>query len=1449
MTALSKKSDLEQINDLFQQAKVEERNYNWDKEIEILKKIEKISLDKKLKKIEAEVYYKLGEIFHIFSNWVKRKEEVIKNYQLSILNFQKAHETFKKLRNEEKVNATLGFINLLKYISEFEKEKEEISLKTANEYFKKAKIINQQNGNLIDSLKMEIFESRALSLYLGEGAFRIDEQIDFKELTSNNNKLITNIWDNIIEFSEFSDIYIYHFFINLMEFAVIYHFYIPIENVIVNQFNKNHLDRIEGFIKKNLNSTKKLSLYCSYAVGAFFNIACGVYLAINQFEQKIFLKKSQNWLKKAEQFFLEIKSIQLLLLFHWGRFNTSILLISLGFFSREFKYILNDYDYFLNYVTSYFPRIVAASNFILVTLNFLNAALENSTPENQRLNFAKTILDSIVKMPNEISTLQNPKYEMFKLSEGFFLSSAYAILGDLIKEKKAKYVEISKRIFDQTLNYDYNKISEAYIYPSLFLFYGARTGIKLAKNSINVSEKVKYYQIAIDFLKETKTHPVGFIDVINFFLIGVAYQKIGNLTNDDKFFKKSYNAYFDTIQLSKNKGFFNLMGTTYVNLAQIEDRLGNFLSATENYNKAINSFDKAILTLTYTKLSKRIEKLRNYINAWSIIEEAKSYHVKEDHYNARINYEKASNILDEIIEYKFESKFYSAWSVLEKAEGLSKKNEHYEAAKSYLEAQQKFEDSIENFNKYIKKRRISKRDKERISKLIKVAKAREIYCNAQYQVETARMESKKGDKLLAAELYEKAAFLFEDLCQKFKIKREQDELKAIFYLCRAWENMERAEMEQNPLLYAAASDLFEKASIIFPNNRMKKLSRGNSLYCSALQYGSKFDKTNNLEEKMDYYKQIKMYLRDSSKNYQLGGFKQDAQWALATSTFFDGIWHLLQSDNEIDLTKKNQYLSLATNYLNNALDIFDKARYEQKKREILNYLEMIKNEQEILTSALNIIEKPAVSASSVGIVAPSCPIEISSPVSLGEMQQYDLQTESELNWRKRIHHIYFYTTKGVCIYDYSFRVESEVSPSLVTGGLTGVDALIQEVTQTESKVKIIEKEDIIILLEHGKYVSAALVTEEDLITLRNKLKQSVLDVENFFQEELEHFKGNITPFRKIRKILQKIFEEQDIHISVESAIREAKKSQAPKIIRRIKVEEPLKKKYKLIYRNLLESYPRIQKGKSRIGIAQIGLSKTGDLLNEFYEEKVAGLFGLREDKVEIVKSKIKEMIQLANKNSVDILCFPELTIDLNYNQILNTILELVKIYNMYIIPGSYHDQQTKRNISIVIGPDGILWEQKKHIPAIIHYKNHKIKENIDTESIPRETTICNTEFGRIAIVICRDFLDMDLRVELKNFEPPVDIIFNPAFTPVTADFKAAHFDARRSIYAYCFFVNIAEFGDSIIYTPEKDRIERRIKPKEEGLIYKDVDIFELRSERKKWEIEQKKERSFIQSTR
>ncbi len=301
--------------------------------------------------------------------------------------------------------------------------------------------------------------------------------------------------------------------------------------------------------------------------------------------------------------------------------------------------------------------------------------------------------------------------------------------------------------------------------------------------------------------------------------------------------------------------------------------------------------------------------------------------------------------------------------------------------------------------------------------------------------------------------------------------------------------------------------------------------------------------------------------------------------------------------------------------------------------------------------------------------------------------------------------------------------------------------------------------------------------------------------------------------------------------------------------KRILGEELPKPKYILVHKDLLSDSQKVERSRFRVGLAQIGLSEAGDILHEFYEEGAPGLFGLRKEKLKEVRATVKNIVERASSERIDLLIFPELTIDLNLPQLLDDIQDLSQTYNIHIIPGSYHNPKTKQNLSQVISPKGILWEQEKHIPAIIHFMGERLNEGIEIRPKPRKVIVGTTEFGRIAIVICRDFLDMDLRVELKNCEPPIDILINPAFTPVTADFRAAHFDARRSIYAYCFFANVAEFGDSLIYTPEKERIERSIPGGEENLIYKDVDLFQLRSERKKWEIEQRKTKSFIQSTR
>ncbi|NHJ31239.1 MAG: carbon-nitrogen hydrolase family protein [Asgard group archaeon] len=630
---------------------------------------------------------------------------------------------------------------------------------------------------------------------------------------------------------------------------------------------------------------------------------------------------------------------------------------------------------------------------------------------------------------------------------------------------------------------------------------------------------------------------------------------------------------------------------------------------------------------------------------------------------------------------------------MEEAEQLSKQERHEEAIESFKKTGKIFEEAIQILIKSQEKSR-EEFDKERINKFEKIAQIRVNHCNARVNLEEARILGKKGEHIAAAEKFALASSQFRDICILFKIEREREELEAVYYLCRAWENMELAEGYGDPRRFSEAADLFAEASDLFTDKKLKLLASGNSTFCQALEYGSKFDESIEIDLKRNLYPKVKQMLSKAADLYERGGFASAADWAQATSIYFDAAWQLIKADEETDLQEKRKLLGIGTQYLKSAVELFRKTEYKDKEKEVQDRLNRVEKEESILISALNTIKEPSISRSTMGIVAPSCPHESSQSPRLSEARQ-------------------------------------------------------------------------------------------------------------FSDEE-----------------------------------------------RRSQIEKIDGKKYQLIYRDLLEEFPKVQKREFRVGIAQIGVSKKGNIMEELFEINSSGLLSVKENKIEELRAKVKDLIEKAHKEGVKILLFPEMTIDLNYGKFLEDISDFSKLYDMYIIPGSFHDHDTKRNISKVFGPEGILWEQEKHIPAVISIGGGtRFKEGIEVSKLPRNTIVCNTEYGRIAIAICRDFLDMDLRVELKNFEPPVDIILNPAFTPVTADFKAAHFDARRSIYAYSFFTNVGEFGDSLIYTPEKDRTERIIAPKEEGLIFKDIDLFKLRSERKKWEKEQNKERKFIQSTR
>jgi predicted amidohydrolase len=265
----------------------------------------------------------------------------------------------------------------------------------------------------------------------------------------------------------------------------------------------------------------------------------------------------------------------------------------------------------------------------------------------------------------------------------------------------------------------------------------------------------------------------------------------------------------------------------------------------------------------------------------------------------------------------------------------------------------------------------------------------------------------------------------------------------------------------------------------------------------------------------------------------------------------------------------------------------------------------------------------------------------------------------------------------------------------------------------------------------------------------------------------------------------------------------------------------------------------------RVGVAQ------AEVRLEDHVESAPGLLRLRRSAVPAALERLWRLVDRASVASVDVLLLPELAVDLGHPELAEAVATLARANGMIIVPGSFHDVERGANVARVYGPDGVLWEQEKNVPATLWLRGRRrFVEGIAPRAVHR-VIVGRTRCGRIAVVVCRDFLDLDLRAALRHAEPPVDLVLNPALSPVTADFEAAHHDARRSIYAVLLFCNAAEFGRSGIFAPDRGRRRRPLPPGAEGLLWKDVDLRALRAARCAWRRRGAAvaDGAFIQSTR
>ncbi|MFW9942607.1 MAG: hypothetical protein ACFFFT_16330 [Candidatus Thorarchaeota archaeon] len=146
------------------------------------------------------------------------------------------------------------------------------------------------------------------------------------------------------------------------------------------------------------------------------------------------------------------------------------------------------------------------------------------------------------------------------------------------------------------------------------------------------------------------------------------------------------------------------------------------------------------------------------------------------------------------------------------------------------------------------------------------------------EIEEARLFDKEGNYFAAAKKFSNAASKF----KKFSSEQNQEEITALYYLCRAWECMELAEEYKNTQKFLEANDLFNQANEHLSDEKLKLLVLGNSVFCEALKLSLDFDKSDAVDRKEKYYPKIRKLIEKAIKLYKEGGYEKEAEWAMKT---------------------------------------------------------------------------------------------------------------------------------------------------------------------------------------------------------------------------------------------------------------------------------------------------------------------------------------------------------------------------------------------------------------------------------------------------------------------------------------------------------------------------------------------------------------------------------------
>jgi tetratricopeptide (TPR) repeat protein len=463
------------------------------------------------------------------------------------------------------------------------------------------------------------------------------------------------------------------------------------------------------------------------------------------------------------------------------------------------------------------------------------------------------------------------------------------------------------------------------------------------------------------------------------------------LTKDDKFLNKAVELYEDAANEFKKANLPSRVAECHWRVARNQDCLGKHHKAAERFESAFEEYKTAAQRIPH--FADFYLDYATYMKAWSEIERAKFAHDREEYVTAMKHYEKTADLLKPSTMWNYLSSNFLAWSLLEHAEDLSRKENNSESIDAFMKAAQLFEEAKQSFEKETEKIK-DMDEREKAIELGGVSVQRKDYCLARINVEEARIYDRKGDYTASAQEYDSAAAIFERIIEQMETESDRKEINPIALMCRAWQKMKMADGRASPELYSEASELFSKAKEHSTKDKTALLASGNSAFCKALEYGTRFEAA----RERDDFSRAKQFLESAANYYSKAEFDNASSWTSATGILFDAYNYMISAELEADPEKKMKSFLLAEKCLQRSAGLYEAAGFIGKKDKILKTLTKVKEKREFSLSLGEFLIAPSDASTTRMILPPGMTVE--EPVGLKKFESAFVQADLNADQRE-----------------------------------------------------------------------------------------------------------------------------------------------------------------------------------------------------------------------------------------------------------------------------------------------------------------------------------------------------------------------------------------------------------------------------------------------------------------